>query len=130
MDPNKMEATVVYVSPTVEEASGKADRKSSPTKGLQLRGFFWPGAVYSSPPKVKEASSSTLAAKEDSFASSQKMGPLIARLQATHTVSKIVSPEFCGGSSSGAAELGMRLMACLGVRLRGLKMRLTLKNSI
>ena len=51
----------------------------------------------------------TLVAKEDFSSSSQKMGPLTAKSQASFTVSTAAHPGFSSGFSSRAAKLGMRI---------------------
>ena len=94
------------VSSAVEEVPIKTDRKHSPAKGLLRRGFFGAENYSPSSPKVKEASSSILAAEEDSSTSSKKMGPSIANSQA---ISKAAYRGSSGGASLGAAKLGMRL---------------------
>lgn len=83
------------------------------------QGFFGSRTVSSSLPEVKETSPSTLATKEDSTASSQKLGPPITELQDSHLISTTISPEFSGGSSSRVAELGMRLSLSRLVLLEG-----------
>jgi hypothetical protein len=73
-----MKVVVASVSPVVEEDPVKTDWKSSPAKCLLRLGFFGLRTVSRSPPEVKEASSSTLADKEDSSMFSLKTDPLIA----------------------------------------------------
>jgi hypothetical protein len=73
-----MEAVVDYVSPAVEEDPVKTDWKSSLVKGLLQRGFFGSRTISPSSLEVKEASSSTLADREDSSTFSQERGPLRA----------------------------------------------------
>ena len=82
---NHLPAALVF--PAVEEAPIKIDRKPSPAKGLLRQGFL--GSRNASPSSLEvKQSQLTWTAKEDSFTSSQKMGPPITESQASHTVSK------------------------------------------
>ena len=79
---------VVSVSPAVEEAPVKTNRKSSSAKGLLQRGLLWSINVSPSP---------ALGAKEYSY-TVPKLGPLTTRSQTSTTT-----------HPSNAAELGKRL---------------------